>query len=168
MMIEASYRDALKLLEKHFTARPYLFGARPAFGDFGLWGQLYECWTDPTPGGMLRKEAKHVVAWIERMLGPKAEGDFESWDALAPTLLPLVERQIGMLFLPWSDANAKAIAAGQEEMSVRMPVGVWTQKPQKYHARSLAELRKKYAAVRDKACLDPILERAGCLRWLAA
>jgi glutathione S-transferase len=168
MMIEASYRDALKLLEKHFATRPYLFGARPAFGDFGLWGQLYECWTDPTPGGMLRKEAPRVVGWIERMQGPKAEGEFEGWDALAPTLLPLVERQIGMLFLPWSDANAKAIAAGQDEMSVRMPVGVWTQKPQKYHARSLAELRKKYAAVRDKACLDPILERTGCLRWLAA
>ena len=53
-------------------------------------------------------------------------------------------------------------------MSARMPLGVWTQKPQKYHARSLAELRKKYAAVADKARLDPILERAGCLRWLAA
>lgn len=168
MMIEASYRDALKILDKHLAARPYLFGARPAFGDFGLWGQLYECWTDPTPGGMLRKEAPHVVAWVERMLDPKAEGDFESWDALSPTLLSLVERQIGLLFLPWSDANAKAIAAGQEEMSVRMPVGVWTQKPQKYHARSLAELRRKYAAVADKSRLDPILERTGCLRWLAA
>ena len=167
-LIEASYRDALKILEKHLTARPYLFGARPAFGDFGLWGQLYECGTDPTPGGILRKEAPHVVAWVERMLEPKAEGELESWDALAPTLLPLLERQIGAMFLPWSDGNAKAIAAGQEEMSARMPIGVWKQKPQKYHARSLAELRKKYAAVADKTRLDPILERADCLRWLAA
>ncbi|MGH7289018.1 MAG: glutathione S-transferase family protein [Myxococcota bacterium] len=165
-LIEASYRDALKILEKHLAARPYLFGARPAFGDFGLWGQLYECWTDPTPGAMLRKEAPRVTAFVERMLEPKAEGDFESWDALAPTLLPLLERQVGLLFLPWSDANARAIAAGQEEMSARTPVGLWTQKPQKYHARSLAELRKKYAAVPDKGTLDPILERASCLRWL--
>jgi glutathione S-transferase len=165
-LIEASYRDALKILEKHLAARPYLFGGRPAFGDFGLWGQLYECWTDPTPGGMLRKEAPRVTAFVERMLEPKAEGDFESWDALAPTLLPLLERQIGLLFLPWSDANSRAIAAGQEEMSARTPVGLWTQKPQKYHARSLAELRKKYAAVPDKRTLDPILERASCLRWL--
>jgi hypothetical protein len=167
MMIEASYRDALKLLEKHLAARPYLFGARPAFGDFGLWAQLYEAFTDPTPGAILRKDAPRVVAWVERMLDPKAEGEFETWEALAPTLLPFLERQIGILFLPWSDANAKAIAAGQEEMSVRMPIGVWTQKPQKYHARSLGELRKKYAAVADKARLDPILERAGCRRWLA-
>jgi glutathione S-transferase len=166
-LIEASYRDALKILEKHLEGRPYLFGARPAFGDFGLWGQLYECWTDPTPGGILRKEAPHVAVWVERMLEPKAEGGFETWDALAATLLPLVERQVGVMFLPWSDANAKALAAGEEEMVARVPLH-WRQKPQKYHARSLAELRKKYAAVTDKARLDPILERAGCLRWLAA
>jgi hypothetical protein len=100
------------------------------------------------------------------VLDPKAAGEFESWDALAKTLFPLLERQIGALFLPWSDANAKALAAGQEEMSAQTSVGVFTQKPQKYHARSLAELRKKYAAVADKARLDPILERAGCRRWL--
>ena len=167
-LIEASYCDALAILEEHLAARPYLFGGRPAFGDFGLWGQLYNCWTDPTPGGLLKQDAPHVVAWIERMLDPKAAGDFESWDALERTLLPLLERQIGALFLPWSSANAKALAAGEEEMSARTPVGVFTQKPQKYHARSLAELRKKYAAVADKARLDPILERAGCRRWLAA
>jgi glutathione S-transferase len=167
-LIEASYRDALEILEKHFAARPYLFGARPAFGDFGLWGQLYECWTDPTPGALLRKDAPRVASWVERMLAPKAEGEFEGWDALAPTLLPLLERQVGLLFLPWSDANAKAIAAGEEEMSARMPLAVWRQKPQKYHARSLGELRRKYAAVADKARLDPILERAACLRWLRA
>ena len=166
-LIEASFRDAVKLLEKHLAARPYLFGGRPAFGDFGLWGQLYECWTDPTPGGILRTEAPRVVAWIDRMLAPKAESEFEAWDALAPTLFPLLERQVGLMFLPWSDANAKAIAAGQEEMSARMPLGAFRQKPQKYHARSLAELRRKYAAVADKPRLDPILERAACLRWLA-
>jgi len=167
-LIEASYRDVLKILEKHLATRPYLFGARPAFGDFGLWGQLYECWTDPTPGEILRKDAPRVAAFVERMQEPKAEGGFESLDALLPTLLPLLERQIGAMFLPWSDANAKAIAAGEEEMTARMPIGLWRQKPQKYHARSLAELRKKYGAVADKARLDPILERAGCRRWLAA
>jgi glutathione S-transferase len=167
-VIEASYRDALKLLEPHFAKRPYLFGARPVFGDFGLWAQLYESWTDPTPGAILRRDAPHVASYVERMLEPKAEGELESWDALAPTLMPLLERQVGGMFLPWSDGNAKAIAAGAEEMSARMPLGVWKQKPQKYHARSLAELRRKYAAVADKSKLDPVLERAGCRRWLAA
>ena len=42
----------------------------------------------------------------------------------------------------------------------------WTQKPQKYHARSLAMLRAKYAAAADKAELDPVLQEAGCLQGL--
>jgi hypothetical protein len=43
---------------------------------------------------------------------------------------------------------------------------VWTQKPQKYHARSLGMLRAKYAAIADKTALDPILAAAGCLEGL--
>jgi hypothetical protein len=46
----------------------------------------------------------------------------------------------------------------------------YTQKPQKYHARSLAALRARYAAVpaEDRPALDALLTRADCLRWLAA
>jgi glutathione S-transferase len=47
--IESSFGEALGILEAHLSTRPYLFGARPAFGDFGLWAQLYEAWTDPPP-----------------------------------------------------------------------------------------------------------------------
>jgi len=164
--IEASYRDTLLLLEAHLARRPYLFGGRPAFGDFGLGGQLYECWTDPTPGGILRESAPRVTAWVERMLEPKAEGPFEARESLLPTLLPLLERQVGRLFLPWSDANARAIAEGREVFSVDLEGRAFEQKPQKYHAKSLAELRKRYAALRDRKELDPILERSSCLRWL--
>jgi len=165
-VIEESYRDTLGILEAHLARRPFLFGKRPAFGDFGLWGQLYECWTDPTPGGILRESAPSVVAWVERMLEPEGAGPFEAREALLPTLLPLLERQVGRLFLPWSDANARAIAEGRDEFSVDLAGKTWTQKPQKYHARSLAELRRRYADVPDKSALDPILERSGCLRWL--
>ncbi len=164
--IEDSYREAVGQLEAHLAPRPYLFGARPAFADFGLWGQLYNCLTDPTAGGMLRDGAPSVVAWCERMLEPKAEGPFEELAALEPTLLPLLSRQVGRLFLPWSDANSDAIAGGVESFSVELDSGTWTQKPQKYHARSLAKLRERYAAVADKAALDPILEKTGCLAWL--
>jgi glutathione S-transferase len=166
--IEQSYLGTLGILEAHLARRPYLFGGRPAFGDFGLWGQLYECWTDPTPGALLRDRAPRTCAWIERMLEPKAEGGFEAWPALAPTFEPLLARQIGALFLPWSDANARAIAADQEQFTVELASGTWTQKPQKYHARSLAALRARHAAVADRSALDPILERADCLRWLRA
>ncbi len=164
--IEASFEAAVAQLETHLAERPYLFGRRPAFGDFGLWGQVYNAWTDPTAGGILRDRAPAVVAWVERMLEPKTEGDFEPWEALEPTLLPFIERQVGRLFLPLSDANAKAIAAEGDEFSVDLDGQAWNQKPQKYHARSLKVLRARYAAVTDKSALEPILDRAGCLTWL--
>jgi len=100
------------------------------------------------------------------MTWPRAEGDFESWGSLEPTLMPFLEQQVGGLFMPWTLANAACVAAGEEEFSVELASGLWTQKPQKYHAKSLATLREKYQAVSDKSALDPILERAGCLDGL--
>jgi glutathione S-transferase len=166
--IEASYLETLALLETHLAQRRYLFGARPAFGDFGLSCQLYECASDPTPGALLRERAPCVAAWVERMQEPKAEGPFEAREALLPTLEPLLARQVGRLFLPWSDANARAIAEGREQFTVELDGRAWTQKPQKYHARSLEQLRSRYAGVSSAGALDPILERTGCLRWLRA
>jgi len=164
--IEDSFREAIALLDAHLATRPYLFGARPAFGDFGLFAQLYEAWTDPTPGALIEGRAQRVLDWLHRMLWPRAEGDFEPWLGLEPTLLPFLERQVGRLFLPWTVANAAAIAAGGDEFSVELAGKTWTQKPQKYHAKSLAALRAKYAAVSDRAAVDAMLERAGCVAAL--
>src|SRR5262249_1562237 len=72
--IEGSFRRQLEILERHLDRRAFLFGGRPAFGDFGLFAQLYECLTDPTPGAIIRAQAPRVVAWIERMLDPAASG----------------------------------------------------------------------------------------------
>src|SRR3954463_15423521 len=61
-IIEASFARVLELLQAHLASRPYLFGARPAFGDFGLWPQLYQAWTDPTPQRMIAERAPAVRA----------------------------------------------------------------------------------------------------------
>ena len=82
--------------------------------------------------------------------------------------MPILARQVGRQFLTWTAANEKALADGKDEFSIKLGDKVWIQKPQKYHARSLAMLRAKYAAVPDKAELDPILEAAGCLKGLRA
>jgi glutathione S-transferase len=164
--IEDSFREAVEQLDAHLADRPYLFGARPAFGDFALWGQVYEAWTDPTPGALLEGRGHHVLAWVQRMLWPRAEGEFEVWSSLEPTLMPLLQRQVGRLFVPWTLANAAAVAAGREEFSVELDRRTWTQKPQKYHAKSLRALRDKYAAVPDRGTLDAVLDHAGCLAGL--
>ncbi|HEV7407663.1 MAG TPA: glutathione S-transferase family protein [Bradyrhizobium sp.] len=164
--IEAGFMDMLGLLDSHLAGRPYLFGGRPAFGDFGLWGQIYQMWTDPTAGAIIGGGAPHVLDWVQRMLWPKAEGEFEAWSALEPTLMPILTEQVGAQFMPWTCANEKALTEAREEFSVTLGDKIWTQKPQKYHARSLGMLRAKYAAVADKTALDPVLEAAGCLAGL--
>jgi hypothetical protein len=165
--IEDSFKDTLALLEPHLAERPYLLGARPAFGDFGLWGQLYSAHRDPTPRRLIEHEAPNTLRWIERMRSPQAEGDFEPWERLEQTLKPLLIDQVAGLFLPWACANARAIEAGAESFEVILRSGQWSQKPQKYHARSLAALRARYAEAADDA-LDDLLADCGCLEFLKA
>lgn len=165
--IEASFKRALALIEAHLQSRPYMLGGQPAMADFGLWGQLYEAATDPTPGAIMRASSPKVMAWVQRMLAPKDEGPFEAWPALAPTLMPLVKEEVAGLFLPWSVANAAAIAAEKKSFEMTLGGAPWSQEPQKYHARSLAELRRKYAAAKSAPGLEAILKESGCLPFLS-
>jgi glutathione S-transferase len=167
-LIEASFKHALGLLDRHLATRPYLLGARPAMADFGLWAQLYEAATDPTPGAIMRASAANVMAWVQRMVSPKAEGRFEMLAALAPTLEPLLAQDVGALFLPWSVANAAAIGRGDKTFTLGLGGTEWTQEPQKYHARSLAEIRAKFTAARRAVGLEPLLAKTGCLTVLGS
>jgi hypothetical protein len=70
--------------------------------------------------------------------------------------------------MPWTMANAAALAKGSEEFTVDLASKPWTQKPQKYHAKSLSTLRAKYAALPDKTAIDAVLQKTGCLAGLRA
>lgn len=166
-LIETSFKKATALLDAHLATRPYVLGGRPAMADFGLWGQFYEAATDPTPGALLRASAPHVMAWVKRMLSPKVEGPFEALAALSPTLQPLLKEEVAELFLPWSQANTQAIERGDKSFTMKLGAAEWTQEPQKYHARSLAEIRRKYAAAKDALGLQAVLAESGCLKGLA-
>ena len=164
-LITGYYFELLDLLEAHLQDRKYLFGGRPAFADFGLGGQMYECSVDPTCGAGMRARGPAVLDWCHRMMEPRDDGPFESWETLAPTLKPLLA-YVGRYFLPWTTANARALEAGEAEFTVELPGGAYSQQPQKYHARSLGVLRARYAAVADDAALRAILDEAGCTPWL--
>jgi len=116
----------------------------------------------------MRLHAPSVVLWTERMLNPKVEGDFETWAQLGPTLEPFLSRHVRK-FLLWSRANAAAVAAKAPEMTVDLGDGeIWTQSvggPQRYHAKTLKEIRRKYKARHD-AELAALLRRCGCLEVL--
>jgi len=163
--IEASFKRLLEILNVHLAHRPYLFGKRPLMADFGLAAQLYECWTDPTPQKLMA-QTPHVVAWAERMLDPKLEGQIETWAKLAPSLTPLLVDEIAGLFLPWSVANAAALKQGEEKFTVTLQGKPFTQETQKYHARSLGVLKARYATAKQHAGLVEILMAAGCHTYL--
>lgn len=166
-LIEASFAAALGMIDTHLASRPYLLGGRPAMADFGLWAQLYEAATDPTPGAIMRASAPNVMGWVQRMVAPKAEGGFEPLADLAPTLTPLLAQEVGALFLPWSAANAAAIGRGAKSFTMNLGGAEWTQEPQKYHARSLTEIRRKFTAAKAATGLEPLLAATGCLAGLA-
>lgn len=164
-LIRSYLNELLDLLEPHLAQRKYLFGARPAFGDFGLSAQLYEASVDPTCGAIMKSRGPNTLAWCHRMLEPRNDGPFESWDQLAPTLKPVVA-YIGRYFLPWTTANAKALAEGAESFSVDLAGKAYVQPPQKYHAKSLGVIRAKRAAMSDPK-LAAILAETGCEPYLA-
>lgn len=150
--IERSFRRFADLLETHLRGRPYLFGHRPALADFGVFGQMYELLSDPTPGGILRAHHPHVVDYVDRMLEPEPQGDWDAFDSLAPTLTPLLHADV-RVFLRWSAANA---AAGDAPYTVDLDGAPFSQEPQKYAVKSLAAIRAKYAAAKSDG-LDAVL-----------
>jgi hypothetical protein len=74
---------------------------------------------------------------------------------------------VGALFLPWSTANAQAIAAGERDFTVALGDASWRQEPQKYHAKSLAALKARYAAADPNRELSEILTATDCAPWLS-
>ena len=74
--IEAGFQEMLGLLDSPSRNASLSVWRPTAYGDFGLWGQFYEMWTDPTVGALIGGGAPHVLDWIHRMLWPKAEGAF--------------------------------------------------------------------------------------------
>ena len=107
-----------------------------------------------------------MVAWIERMLDPKREGDFESLKSLEPTLRPIFEREVGPRFLAWDAANSKAWAAGAEKTELTMEGRQYYQKTFKYPAHTLSVLRQKFEAARHDSSLISFLDATGCLSYL--
>ena len=171
--IETSFQRLLGLVETHLATRDYLMGGRPALADFGMYAQLYQCSTDPTPSAIMKKQAPRTLRWIDRMLDPSKDGkarsaSFESWAALRATLEPILTQEVAALFLPWTLANARAVQAGEETFTVQLAGRPFRQGAQKYHARSLSALRGKYQATPDRRALDPILRDTGCLDAIAA
>lgn len=114
-LIERSYERLLDTLNAHFTDHPYLFGAQPSIGDYGLLGPLFaHLGRDPVPSHIMKTRAPKVFRWVERMNAPDPDmPDYVDYppgylpgDEIPATLLPLLDQMSEELFPELTDKLA--------------------------------------------------------------
>ncbi len=162
-LIETSTRAVLAALEAHVVNRHCLFGTRPSLAEFGIYGQLSQLGTDPTPQAMMRADYPYTYRWlahIDDMSG--VEGEWEP--GFAPVVAELV-RIAGEVYVPFLRANEAAAEAGAETFRMEAMGLPYEQGVFKYQLKCLRELRSRYAALDGaaRAAVDGVLGPA----WLA-
>jgi glutathione S-transferase len=168
-IIEESYRFVIETLDRHVRNLPFLLGSRPCLGDFGLYGQLQILSIDPTPAAEMRLRAPNLFVWLIRL--DDASGVEGGWadpsDPLPETLTALLEH-MARTYLPFLAANARAVQDGTDKVELTMLGRSWVQAPFRYQAKCYDALCKKWQGLPGAARkrLDPILEEAGCHRYI--
>jgi glutathione S-transferase len=148
-LIEASTRAVLAALEDHVVNRHSLFGTRPSLAEFGIYGQLSQLGTDPTPQTMMRKDYPYSYRWlahIDDMSG--VEGEWEPGFALVVAELV---RIAGQVYVPFLRANAEAADAGAATFRMEAMGLPYEQGTFKYQLKCLRELQARYTALQAAA-----------------
>ena len=116
-VVEALYLELLDALNAHFEIHPYLLGAKPCIGDFGLIAPLYaHLGRDPHPARIMQQRATSVFRWVERM--NRQDDDYPEWfnpeaglveEDQIPDSLIAVLRVLSEDFVPETLAAAESI-----------------------------------------------------------
>ena len=167
-IIESSYVRLLELLDVHFQTAPFVFGARPASADFGLFGQLTQLVAfDPTPARLTRQTAPRLQAWVavmEDLSGLDVEeSDWMRASSVTASLRALLA-EVGRVYVPVLLANARAINSGRAKFETKVDGALWTQRSFPYKAKCLQWLRHAHARLDEGARegVDTLLASTGC------
>lgn len=168
-LIEKSFDVLLEHLEAILMKQPYLFGTQPSLADFAIFGQLKQLNDDPTPRQVIQEKAVYTARWVDGL--DDASGVGGHWAKDVASQIDALKGLIafaGQVYLPFLDANAKAVATGAEAFNVSLLDMPYQQAPFKYQVKCFIALRERYAALaaKDKALLKPALEAAGALKYL--
>jgi len=159
-LIEDTFRELAALLDAHVTERHFLFGSRPSVADFGLYGQLSQLASDPTPSALMRAEAPYALRWVAHLDDASGiEGEWLDFDTAGSNLLDGLLALCLEVYLPFLAANAAALSAGEDEFELQIRGHTWRQGTFRYQAKCLARLRERYAALgdADRTRLDGLL-----------
>jgi hypothetical protein len=162
--IDAVLRPWMRVLDAHFESMPYLFGARPSLGDFGIFGGCAAHFAnDAACRRWMDEDAPALVRHTHRILEPfdVELGDWLSAGEVPDTLLAVLA-YAGHHYLPWVSV---ATVCGEAELVFanrqRVIIGATD-----FLKEARAVLLARYRELRSEA-LDAILDRAGILRFFA-
>ena len=169
-LIEETARRLCAMFEAHVLDQPFFFGGRPSLAEFGWYGQFSQLIVDPTPNDLLRDIAPFTVRWLMQVEDLSGwEGEWATADAPLPPIIDHLLAFAAQVYFPFLEANARAIAAGDETFTVSLLGQPYSQGAFKYQVRCLQTLRKAFADLPDAArrSLEPRLETAGLLDSLS-
>ena len=151
--VETHYRETLRALDAVFARRPFLFGERPCEADFGLFGPFFRhFFCDPTPGALMRELGPHVAHWVTRLWQTSPE-HLEGAAPLeqVPDDLDFFFEMVATDYLPYLEANARAVASGARMVNYRAQGVGWEIPAAPYRAECFNALKRRYAAVDAEA-----------------
>jgi glutathione S-transferase len=147
-LFEEVYRRALAAMTKLRRSSAFLFGSRPSLGDFGVFGALFTCRNDPTPGDIMRRLSPATLDWIQTL--DEASGVEGDWIA-SPNDLPSSVKDLltlaGETYLPFLMANARASERNDREVSLDLLGTTYAQAPFRYQAKCLHWLKTEFASL---------------------
>jgi len=143
-IIEETLDELVVALGNSVTKQAYLFGSRPSRADFAIYGQLKQLCSESTPSLRIRKLSPLAHAWVTMTDDLSAvEG---KWNASGDRT-PLVEvllRICAEVYLPFLEANERALQAGETGFSVKLRTTQFSQPAYRYQQKCLRWLREKY------------------------
>lgn len=149
-LLETSWLSLLKLLDKHFEVHAYIFGGKPSYADFSLYGQLAQCYRDATARKSLDSNAPNIIRWIGCMkngFDGVADKEWSNADDLLITLKPLLVDVVNAHFLVWSKKNGECLSSGEKNLTMQIDGFHYEQMVQKYPAISRMNLVDRYKEI---------------------
>jgi glutathione S-transferase len=166
--VESIYLRNLGFLETMLQTRPYLMGTRPSVVDFGFFASMFRHFgLDPTPARLMRDLAPGVYEWLARMWNARASrlaADAALLDQIPADWGPVLD-DIGLCYLPYLLANAKAFAAGKKYFDLTLEGTAYRLPVHEYRVWCLGQLQAHFKALQghDAALVHTGLERRNIL-----
>lgn len=173
-MLERTLKDFLDILESHIVNQPFLFGDRPSRAEFAFYGILSQMCVDRIPSVLIRNAYPFTHRWtslVEDLSGKSgnwqevlAQEDSQAYKTVRKLLALSAQTH-----LPFLQLNDDALASGQARFEFEYHGHVFSRDAHARNRGCLDALRARFGALSsdDRSNLDPILEDAGCLRYLA-